>query len=500
MDFDLFAQDPLFYIHNRVQTCEKEPDLGLGSDITEFVHQNPEILDGIPLIQTQTELMDLQPGKLARMRLILSTNTSNDIVPLVLDTNQGRFSFLARSLIPSEFEVNNVQNVCVQNIIGESIRNLSGWCRHLSNIQDDQNNVHLTPACENGNEASDEEFIIMIKFFDDKIQSKMFTTYDVLGFLEEPSIEGVGMEYETLDNGFFRTLPVFVGLALFETESLYPLTNSEAELPLIELRHIVLDFLLTMFEPLQAELILLWLVSRTRNRSGLQTIGSISINFTEVDVESSQRVLQILQMISTILVHVDLSIDNLNSIDIQPCVEDCVPKRSIFETGKESRYIFNETLLQEGTLTEKGIMNIKCIQELVSLQSLTCDFNGSVFQIDTSNPCMVLSNSKSIISCDCNVRIGVVGLPSEMDSNVLHLIRVYCENTRKKSFNYSDNDAQILKSTVLDLLKSQKDISIEDAHFFANMLENMCISMGADSINEEILSHTLEMYSQITAK
>jgi hypothetical protein len=101
--------------------------------------------------------------------------------------------------------------------------------------------------------------------------------------------------------------------------------------------------------------------------------------------------------------------------------------------------VLDETKLNAGELSTKGLMNFNSIKEVIFNQRLNYDFNYHQQEFPTNIRVLSVSDTKSILPCDCFLKLNptierfdaisyenfIFDLINKKDCNMLNKFRVY---------------------------------------------------------------------------
>lgn len=101
--------------------------------------------------------------------------------------------------------------------------------------------------------------------------------------------------------------------------------------------------------------------------------------------------------------------------------------------------VLDETKLNAGELTAKGLMNFNSIKDVISNQRLGYDFNYHQQEFPTNIRVLSISDTKSILPCDCFLKLSptverfdaisyenfIFDLLNKKDCNLLDKFRVF---------------------------------------------------------------------------
>jgi hypothetical protein len=94
-----------------------------------------------------------------------------------------------------------------------------------------------------------------------------------------------------------------------------------------------------------------------------------------------------------------MSIDNLNKCNMIPNKDYNKNKliSGMLQLPRNFNLIIDETVLNTGQLTQKGLINVNSIRDIIKWQKINYDFCYHQQEFQTDMKILVLSNTKSIL-------------------------------------------------------------------------------------------------------
>jgi len=178
----------------------------------------------------------------------------------------------------------------------------------------------------------------------------------------------------------------------------------------------------TLGDSLLAEYLLCNLVSRVNNFDiNKSPVGKMVLNITNAPSNYGFFLAKFLDMIVPRLFHFHMSLSNMNKLKF-------VPKKNydkmLLETGllqipDDLHLIVDETYLATGTLDETGVNNMKAISQLIKDNTVDYDFKFHKISFVHKPVVIVLSEGKSILTCDIAVKLcPTKAIPANIDEFV----------------------------------------------------------------------------------
>lgn len=269
--------------------------------------------------------------------------------------------------------------------------------------------------------------------------------------------------------------------------------NSNKELPLLALRKEILSCFQEMLlgDALAAEYLLMHLLSRVFMRKDVTTLGKFSLNFnnTPLSVVSASSENQgnnanetfansfykALTQFVTMSHKFDFSISNLNQSNLIPCKDYEKNKllTGMLQLPDCFQLVLDETKLNAGELTTKGLMNFNSVKEVISNQRLGYDFNYHQQEFTTNIRVLSISDTKSILPCDCFLKLKptverfdaieydsfIFDLLNKKGSNLLDKFRAYLTILSNLEYKIPDAVQKVVEDDIVTLKKDFNESS-----------------------------------------
>lgn len=501
-DFSRFIHSPCDFIQDRIQTRVDPPDFGITEDLNKIFAENPKLINQIPLVTKLSEVQACLPESLVRIRAVMRSFNESIVVPLAIETENGNYSFLARSKIPEDIIVSedvifnptpgiNFHLATGNQIIVELVDDYTQWTSEYLQTQKMQiskksHDCHCNPT-----------LILVRDLKNDNNLSKCYKVVDIIGYFEESQFDSGNSPFDS----FTAFIPTFVSLYSKPVDYFFDIDRLPED-QFENARQITLKLLSTVFDEKTAEIVLLWLLSRVRSRVGAQLVGIFSLNLFEISPEQPQIIINFLNNLCTSLTAYSCSIDNLNQKNLKPTIFMEGYQKSPIFSFENNRIIFDETQLSEGTLNETGTQNLRMINELVNFQSIviqnlvsepgTSDNFQFDMKIDISNPSLVLSTTRSLIDCDIHIPCSIVGIGEiNVSEEELSIARAFIDQARFSEINLekiSKENSEAVIAKILAVKKSNDKYTQADLNLFVEIATCIMISHGTTEMTNDILT------------
>ncbi|OHS96799.1 hypothetical protein TRFO_36955 [Tritrichomonas foetus] len=502
MDFTKFRENPKQYISNLAQVTDQTPDLGIKDQLDNVFNSNPELINTIPIVSTMGHLNMTMPGTLVRLRCVLIKNAYSEFIFHRVH-HEGRFyTAIISEEAPENCQLPDMQSMVARNVyLFSSVPSFSDWMITEMTPEHEPANPNLNieeVQKVNTRLMFEEAFQTQVKMLH-AISEKPGIVYDVIGFLSEPEPLRVNpLGFDIPEDDFYSTIPVFVGLTSCEVKSLYmPVLNSpEPSLP--EIRAQLLNILAAVFEPVQAEILLLWMLGSVKARTPEIIRGLFSLNFFGATPEIANTLTHLFKFLFTSSMSIPMNCNTLNTMPLNPSVENNEFHSTPFSVPLDTRLIIDETGLDVGQFNEIGVHNINILKKIIDEQTVDYLFEKAYYNINVSYPVLVLSKCKSLLETQVCFPIGNVKSANlSLDPTLLILIRKYLENVKNLDYVMSDEDSNFVQEAITSILKADKEIHPIELHILMIINTLNCISLGAPAITKEIWDHSVMIFNAL---
>ena len=158
-----------------------------------------------------------------------------------------------------------------------------------------------------------------------------------------------------------------------------------------------------------ADYLLCHLASRVYVRQPGLVLGKMAFNLFNVPFQHEdycRRLATIVQLLATRSHYMAVTVDALNKLAFVPR-KDMNANRLVaghLQLAPHTHLILDETRLDSGQLTQQGVRNLEAVGTLIQEQNVEYDFKYMRIKYDKDVPCLVLSEGRSMITCDYQVR------------------------------------------------------------------------------------------------
>jgi hypothetical protein len=510
MDIPALIADPISYIGNLVQLVDTAPDLGLNASLIDAFSEHPDLISTIPFVGNASDFQLYAPLTFLRLRASFNCPVLYEMVPLRLFHSNRWYT----GLIPNHWAEPLAIPLLPEGLVDRrgiavsTLSTLTSWASDQSSTE----KVALSPHFQ----MTDEEIETNPEFSGALEVTVRLTIdlpdihgaiYDFFGFFEETPARAP--QIGSHDHGFYRSLPSFLCFAALPITSLY-----SPELPITpivgEIRAHVMQFLQSVFDPIQAELVLLWLTGRVRTSdlSGLAA-GFLALNFYRCPPEFASIIFQMLSFLCTTVVNVTLNCDELNAMSFRPAVVDGEFRSTVLSSPKGTRLLINETQFEEGQLTDAGFQNYLLFHEVLFTQKYELNVETERYWVNTDLTALLLSQSKSLLLKPMpalarpalSIPVGSMRMEQrEIPEDVIVLMRYYCEIARNANW-FQDDESNAIARELLEVAQQtapehgiDSEMTAPDLQVLMTLAELYSISLGIEKLASEVCSYVMELF------
>lgn len=187
-----------------------------------------------------------------------------------------------------------------------------------------------------------------------------------------------------------------------------------------QLIHILTEALLG--DRLAAEYLLCHLVSKVYSRRDVMVLGKMCLNLHSMSANSNwtRRLSTILQLLTTNSHYLPLSRQQLETTNFVPH-KDFEANRLVsgmLQLPKGTHLILDETAMTDGQLSARGVQNLTSLGNLITWQKVDYDFKYHSLEYETDIPVLVLSEGRSMLPADFQLRVKPEGCTEQLASLV----------------------------------------------------------------------------------
>ncbi|KAF8662993.1 hypothetical protein HU200_055580 [Digitaria exilis] len=246
-------------------------------------------------------------------------------------------------------------------------------------------------------------------------------------------------------------------------------------------------------DELAAQCLLLHLLSRLRNRVDVVTVGRLSLNFIGFNRESASifgnQLCSLIQKLVPYSQAIPMSIEYLNTATLQPRKDNKSGRlvTGVLQLPQGSHLTFDETFLQTGSLTSKGVENTMLLKNLMESQKVDYDFEYYKLDMATDVQLLTLSEGKSnILPSDLVVPFRPSSVPTiSAGSEELESWRWYLATVRSLPQSTEPETYQIIQDEMVNAMRDDRSLGCSELSRWLTMAQITASSFGEKSLSLE---------------
>ncbi|KAG0021756.1 hypothetical protein BGZ80_001771 [Entomortierella chlamydospora] len=263
-------------------------------------------------------------------------------------------------------------------------------------------------------------------------------------------------------------------------------------------------------DQLAAELVLLHFLARVHSRVNGVVLGKFSLNIRDSSPNSpvfhnlSLVMKSILPKVHTI----PLSLKCLNDNFFFPRGDEHLSS-GILQVTRGTAMLLDETVMEEGTLTDKGVKNLKAVSDVSQYQTLNYVFPYSNLEFQTDISLLILSNGNSLIPVDCAITLKPE--PSTTEALIeptleqLKSYRKYLSVLRLAECRFPEEMAKEIENEFMEQRKAATAagtslITPNDLAFNISLARLVASSRGEQSMTKQSWDHAVTLSKHIKAR
>lgn len=488
MDFESFLSDPSSFVHSLAQNETTEQDLGMRMFLDSHFEENPEDFEKIPIVSTLEDLQKTIPGQVVRLRCSLLEYSAHEMFPFRFNVNGEFHTCLFEQTMPEGAGYVSPDAMADRECFtAMSIRPMTDWFRQETAVKTERKGVKvITEKKHVKKSVANTPFEVTVKV---AFQYNNDSNFDLIDFVGA-FVEDLNTEDLVTKDVFSKSLPTFIAFTYKPTK----LTGQIQETTDInEMHELVYQTIASIFEPCQAKVFFMWLLSNVEYFIGQTPIGGFNLNFTGATHEEAETVDLLLSNILPLYQQITISKDVLNSRNMKPSITVFgAEEQSPLLCSEGTKYLIDETLF-DGELNQVGTDNLNLIKSSIYSNQINADFYGAEYTFYMFNTVLSLSSEASQLSNHISMNIGTVSQIPEISEEQLKVIRTYLEMVKETKFDISKTNQKFLQQRLINFKKSHGSISQEKLQILVLFMQNIAKSLGKEVISEEICAEAEEI-------
>ncbi|KAK4292798.1 hypothetical protein Pmani_034464 [Petrolisthes manimaculis] len=255
-------------------------------------------------------------------------------------------------------------------------------------------------------------------------------------------------------------------------------------------------------DDLAAEFLICNLISSVYSWKDVVPLGKFSMNLSGIrqslqDQEYTNRLYSLLSRLITLSHCFPMTLSTMNSNTIIPR-KDYDANRlvtGILQLPEHLHLVLDETRLTNGQLDAQGVHNVTALGNLINWQKVDYDFRFYKLEQHANVPVLILSEGRSMITCDLEVKLepqhsDVSGAFNRVEAlltpETLTDIRTYITTIRLHEYSISQAMQKMVQDEFVESRKTDEGISADDLHRFLVLAKYVAVSCGELTLNADV--------------
>ncbi|ORZ27067.1 putative alanine racemase-domain-containing protein [Lobosporangium transversale] len=263
-------------------------------------------------------------------------------------------------------------------------------------------------------------------------------------------------------------------------------------------------------DQLAAELVLLHFLARVHSRLNGTLLGKFSLNLRDSSSNSSiyGNLSKVMRNVLPKVHTIPMSLENLNNNFFFPRGDEYLSS-GILQVTRGTALLFDETVMEEGTLVEKGLKNLKAISDISQYQTLNYVFPFNTLEFQTDISLLFLSNGNSLVPVDCAITLKPDPSTSEVliepTLEQLNSFRKYISVLRLADYKFSEEMAQEIETDFMEQRKAATAAGTSlttpnELAFNISLARLVALSQGEQTLTRQSWDHAVSLSRQIESR
>ncbi|KAG0373618.1 hypothetical protein BGX24_011465 [Mortierella sp. AD032] len=256
-----------------------------------------------------------------------------------------------------------------------------------------------------------------------------------------------------------------------------------------------------------AELVLLQLLARVYSRPSGAVLGKFCLNLKDSTANSpvAKSLEKVLKSVLPKVHAIPMTLENLNKNFFYPRGEEQL-RSGMLQVTRGTLLLLDESAMEEGTLVDQGIKNLKAVSDVSLYQTLNYVFpyNNLEFQTDVS--LLIISFGSSLVPVDCGIALKPEPSAAEQQSGPseekLQAFRRYISTLRLADYKLSEDMAKEIETEFMEQRKAASAagsalITPIELALNISLARLVALSKGELTLNRECWDHAVALSKQI---
>ncbi|KAG0364966.1 hypothetical protein BGZ54_006998 [Gamsiella multidivaricata] len=259
-------------------------------------------------------------------------------------------------------------------------------------------------------------------------------------------------------------------------------------------------------DQLAAELVLLHFLARVYSRPSGTVLGKFSLNLRTSSANPSvfQDLARIMKNILPKVHAIPMNLENLNNSFFFPRGDEQLLS-GVLQVTRGTAMILDETVMEEGTLLDKGLKNLKAVSDVSLYQTLNYVFPFNVLEFQTDISLLIVSHGNSLVPVDCAVTLkseSSVELLTELTQEQFASFRKYISIFRLTEYTLPEEMAKEIETEFMEQRKAATAagtslITPNELAFRISLARLVALSKGEQTLTKQSWDHAVSLSEQI---
>ncbi|GJJ73673.1 hypothetical protein EMPS_06031 [Entomortierella parvispora] len=260
-------------------------------------------------------------------------------------------------------------------------------------------------------------------------------------------------------------------------------------------------------DELAAELVLLHMLARVYARAGGKALGQFSLNLkqTELDTTLCQTLEKIMSNILPKVHAIPMTLQTLNTEAFYPRKDDQLLS-GFLQVTRGTTLVLDETALEEGTLNEQGLKNLRAVSGVSQNQTLSYMFPFNSIDFNTDISLLIVSLGSSLVPVDCAITLNPDTTRTEPlvvpSADKIEAFRKYVSVLRLAEYTVSEEVAKEIETDFVEQRKAANaakttPITPDEFAFNISLARIVSLSKGEISLSMDSWEQAVSLAKQI---
>ncbi|KAI7818852.1 hypothetical protein BC939DRAFT_276283 [Gamsiella multidivaricata] len=201
---------------------------------------------------------------------------------------------------------------------------------------------------------------------------------------------------------------------------------------------------------------------------------------------------------------IPMNLENLNNSFFFPRGDEQLLS-GVLQVTRGTAMILDETVMEEGTLLDKGLKNLKAVSDVSLYQTLNYVFPFNVLEFQTDISLLIVSHGNSLVPVDCAVTLkseSSVELLTELTQEQFASFRKYISIFRLTEYTLPEEMAKEIETEFMEQRKAATAagtslITPNELAFRISLARLVALSKGEQTLTKQSWDHAVSLSEQI---